>query len=365
MDELTATAYNNGDTAVVKALIAGEGDSAKYSYTAYVYNKAIPGWEAMDGNYSAKNVYFSDNITLAGDYTAVGNIKLTDNTLTAKGKSVAELMTSIFTKELNPTKTAPAISLTVAGGNGEVGASYNVPAATLKVTSVGSYTYGPATGITVPASAAKVQCTTEGTSATNSAALGANGTVVLAQGASKKYVDGMTAYSYSAEATYTDGAMPVTNLGNAHAAAQIKSAKLTKTASATMTGWRRMFIGSVATDAEINETTIKALSYSAQAAAKVVTVQKSGGATSGASAGTKLVDGAKKIIVALPPGHTLKLVNLVSASNTPITADYTKNTYTEVKVSGATAGENLANYTVYVYQPASIDSGEIHNISIG
>lgn len=86
MDELTATTYNNGDTAVVKALIADDPEkpaNSKYSYTAYVYNKnkETPGWEAMDGNYNAKNVYFSDDIMLAGDYAAVGNVKLADKTL--------------------------------------------------------------------------------------------------------------------------------------------------------------------------------------------------------------------------------------------------------------------------------------------
>ena len=109
-----------------------------------------------------------------------------------------------------------------------------------------------------------------------------------------------------------------------------------------------MYIGSVATDAEINETTLKALSYKVKAEAKTVTVQSSGAAASGASAGTPLVEGAVKIIVAVPPGRSLKIVNLVSASNTPITGDYTKNTK-NVQVSGATAGEDKANYTVYVY----------------
>lgn len=46
---------NNGDIAIVKALIA-EG---KYQYTAYVYDNA---WKAMDGNYDADNVYFDDDI---------------------------------------------------------------------------------------------------------------------------------------------------------------------------------------------------------------------------------------------------------------------------------------------------------------
>lgn len=116
-----------------------------------------------------------------------------------------------------------------------------------------------------------------------------------------------------------------------------------------MTGWRRMYIGSVATDAEINETTLKALSYKVKAEAKTITVQSSGAAASGASAGTTLVKGAVKIIVAVPPGRSLEIVKLVSASNTPITGDYTKNTYENVQVSGATAGEDKANYTVYVY----------------
>ena len=363
LDELTAT-YNNGDTAVVKALIAGSGSTAKYSYTAYVYDGSLSTWKAMDGNYSAENVYFENDIPLAGDYTSVGNIKLSDKTLSATGKSVKTLMDNIFTKELNPTKSNPAISLTVSGANGEVGSSYNVPQATLKLTSVGSYTYGPATGITIPALSASVKCTTEDTSKSNDSAISLNGTLVLPTGASKKYVDGNTTYSYSAEATHTAGAMPVTNLGNDYPSAQIASTKLTKTATATMAGWRRMYIGSVATDAEINETTLKALSYKVKAEAKTVTVQSSGAAASGASAGTPLVKGAVKIIVAVPPGRSLKIVNLVSASNTPITGDYTKNTYENVQVSGATAGEDKANYTVYVYQPASIDSGEVHNITI-
>ena len=363
LDELTAT-YNNDDTAVVKSLIAGSGETAKYSYTAYVYDSSLTAWKAMDGNYSADNVYFENDITLAGDYTSVGNVKLSDKTLPATGKSVKTLMDNIFTKELNPTKSNPAISLTVSGANGEVGSSYNVPKATLRLTSVGLYTYGPSTGITVPVSSASVSCTTEGTSKSNDSVIGLNGTLELPEGASKKYVDGNTTYSYSAEATHTAGAMPVTNLGNNYPSAQIASAKLTKTATATMTGWRRMYIGSVATDAEINETTLKALSYKVKAEAKTITVQSSGAAASGASAGTPLVEGAVKIIVAVPPGRSLKIVNLVSASNTPITGDYTKNTYENVKVSGATAGENIANYKVYVYQPASIDSGEVHNITI-
>lgn len=85
---------NPGDVAIVKAGIAG---SAK-SYTSYVYDGE--NWSAMDGNYSARNVYFKNNITLAGDYTSVGNIKLSEGTLSTAGQSLEDVMTNIFTKEL-------------------------------------------------------------------------------------------------------------------------------------------------------------------------------------------------------------------------------------------------------------------------
>ena len=75
----------DGDVAIVKAKIA-EG---KYSYTSYVYDSVLDteaedtthGWSAMDGNYSAANVFLNDKITLAGNYTSIGNYN--------KGKEIA------------------------------------------------------------------------------------------------------------------------------------------------------------------------------------------------------------------------------------------------------------------------------------
>ena len=63
-----------GDIAIVKATI---GDSDKTSYTSYVYDKFVDeegaetfAWTAMDGNYSATNVYLNKSIKLT---SAVGN----------------------------------------------------------------------------------------------------------------------------------------------------------------------------------------------------------------------------------------------------------------------------------------------------
>lgn len=75
----------DGDVAIVKAAIA----DGKYSYTSYVYEKALDiegentshGWSAMDGNYSASNVFLKNKIELAGSFSSVGNYN--------KGKTIA------------------------------------------------------------------------------------------------------------------------------------------------------------------------------------------------------------------------------------------------------------------------------------
>ena len=54
----TTADLNAGDSAIVKHLIYGD----KYQYTAYVYDGT--NWAAMDGNYSAENIYFADDINI-------------------------------------------------------------------------------------------------------------------------------------------------------------------------------------------------------------------------------------------------------------------------------------------------------------
>lgn len=97
--------FQAGDILIIKSGL--DSAKTKYSYTSYVYDTVVDGeaWRAMDGNYNASNVYFSNDITLAGSYTAVGNVTKSSNaatgTLSAAGKSLEDIMTSIFTKEIN------------------------------------------------------------------------------------------------------------------------------------------------------------------------------------------------------------------------------------------------------------------------
>ena len=214
-----------GDTLVLKTLIATD----KYSYMGFVYDGSK--WSAMDGNVSADNVILDSDITLAGSYTAVGNVTKANNnatgTLAATGKSVSEIFQSIFTKELNPSKTEPAVSITLTdAGAKEVGTSFT-PAYNANL-SAGSYTYGPATGIT--ATSWEVTDTNGGSSTEHSGSFDAF------------TVGDDTNYTVSATATYEDGAIPVTNIGNPYTAAQIKAGSKSKT-SGSVTGFRSYFYG--------------------------------------------------------------------------------------------------------------------------
>lgn len=233
----TADDYKVGDSLVLREKI---GETGKFQHAAYVWNGTA--WEAMDGTYNADSVYFKDDYVFVGDYDRVGNITKNDSYSTA-GKSVQEVMMKVFTKELSSTATKPTFDLTVASHtDGEIGTTYTVPVATLKMTGVGSYTYAPTNAnCSVEIGDATVSCLATGytsLTASNATAMKLNSTVATAAGTAnaETYLSTAATYNYKAEATYTDGVMPKTNLGAEQPSTQIKSEKVTKTASATYTG---------------------------------------------------------------------------------------------------------------------------------
>lgn len=324
--ELPAVAQQ-GDMGVVETVINGD----KKSYTAYIYDDNV--WKAMDGNYDASNVYFDTDLT----YTAgIGVLAAPSGsaTLAAKGKSVKEVLASILAKEANPNKTEPAVNFTSQGGIGtyEIGTKKDLSYAVSL--SAGSYTYGPATGIT--AQSWSVAC--DGVTKTT-----ANGTFenVVAEATAKKMI---------ATATYGDGAIPVTNLGNAYPAGKIVAGSKSKESSGYV-GVRYMFWGPM-TDAgaELSSANIRALAHKEAGSKKTLS-------TFGAGAG------AKKVVVAVPAGYKITKVLMPSALNADVTALFVKQG-TQSQVEGANSYAAAA-YDVYVYQPASIDAGETYSVTIG
>lgn len=317
-----------GDTAIVKRVIADD----KVSYTAYVYDGA---WKAMDGNYDAENVYFSDNLT----YTANIGVKTVpasgSGTINAVGKNIKEVLASILAEEKNPSKTNPAVTIGTQTNFGtfEIGTKKNLGyGATL---SAGSYTYGPATGIT--AQTWEVSCT------------GVTDKKTTATGTFEGVVAEATAKKITAKATYNEGAVPVTNLGNAYPAGKIAAGSASKD-SANFIGVRYMFWGPMTTDAAIDSAAVRALAHNKATATGALN-------TFGAGAG------AVKVVVAVPSDRKITKVIMPSALNADVTALFVKQSAT-VPVNGAN-GYAAAAYNIYVYQPASIDAGETYTVTIG
>lgn len=318
-----------GDMAVViRTFVEG-----KRSYTAYIHDGT--GFKAMDGNYSADNVYFDEDITYTVQFGTLakpsGSAKFS-----AKGKNVSQVFASLMAQEANPSKTNPAVTIGTQTGFGtfEIGTKRNLTyGATL---SAGSYTYGPPTGIT--ANTWEVTCT------------GVAGSKSTATGTFDNVVAEATAKTITAKATYGDGAIPVTNLGNQYTAGQIKAGSASKT-SDSLVGVRYMFWGPMTdASAELNSANIRALAHNKASGTGTLSTFGAG-------------SGAKKVVVAIPAGRKIDKVLMPSALNADVTALFVKQS-SQVQVEGANAYAAAA-YDVYVYQPASIDAGETYAVTIG
>lgn len=319
-----------GDMAVViRTFVEG-----KKSYTAYIHDGT--GFKAMDGNYSAENVYFDEDFTYTANIGVLTVPGSGSGTIQASGKNVKEVLAGILAKEKNPSASAPAVTIGTQTNFGtfEIGTKKNlVYGATL---SAGSYTYGPATGIT--AKTWEATCT------------GVAGSKTTASGTFENVVAEATSKTITVKATYDAGAIPVTNLGNPYPAGQIKAGSASKV-SGSLVGIRYMFWGPMAdASAELNSANIRALAHNKATGTGNLS-------TFGAGAG------AKKVVVAVPAGRRITKVIMPSALNADVTSLFVKQG-AQVQVQGANAYAAAA-YDVYVYQPASIDAAETYTVTIG
>ena len=249
----------DGDVAIVKALIA----NGKYSYTSYVYEAALDvegndscGWSAMDGNYSAANVFLKDKIVLAGDYgqdsrkdkiTSIGNLRIGDEI--AAGTSIQSLFMDMLSQRLqpaNPTNPSASITLYMDGatkkstaGSVEVGTTVT-PSYTASL-SAGSYTYGPATGVV----ASSYTVTSTGRKTVDGAtAETVEDSASTATGSFTSFVvDDDTSYKLNVSIPHNEGVVAHDNLGSL-SNPEKKIASGTKTAtSGTISGFRSIFYG--------------------------------------------------------------------------------------------------------------------------
>ena len=297
------------------------GETDKSEITGYIYNGSA--WVAMDGNYSAENVYFPEDLITT---FAMGNFTLQNGqaTIPAAGKNLKQVWDAIYVQEKNPTITQPSVSVSCPqAGRYEVGTSVT-PTYTATL-NAGSYQYGPATGIT--ATAWNVQDSDSHALTTNSGSFDAF------------TVGDSTNYTISATATYNAGAMPVTNVGNEYAAGQIKAGSKTGTSSA-ITGYRAGFYGTLTSkDGEINSALVRSLPTKTNAAP-----------TQGTNWNLSIPVGALRVVFAYPA--TIRDVNSVTDVNGMGAEVKTAFTKYEVQVEGNNS-YTAAAYKVYVMDLAS------------
>ena len=346
----TILAPTKGDIAVVKRAIA-EG---KDSRTAYMYNGTA--WAALDGNYSAANVFTDSKIVLAGDYgkdsrndtiTSIGNLRIGDEI--EAGTSLQSILMDMLSQRLQPADpTAPYANLTLyidgatksaKAGAVEVGTTIN-PSYTASL-NAGSYTYGPSpTGVT--ANSYSVTSTGRKTvhEATSSTVEDSASTSTGSFGAF--VVDDDTSYKLSVSIAHSAGNVAVDNLGSpSNPEKKIAAGTKTKSSDA-VTGYRAWFCGykngtnALADPTKITSEQIRAL----------------GNAANGSWLGSMNVSQMKQMFFAAPKDKGYKPV-IKDASTT---APQTVQGPITVSVEGAN-GFTAIEYDVYYVANASAASG--------
>ena len=373
------TSPKKGDIAVCERVI---GDvSTASSMTAYMYDGEK--WCALDGNYDASNVYFAKDFTLAGSYTAVGNVTKSSNaatgTLSAKGKSLEQLIQNIFTKELYPSNDLPTIALSGdSDQSGEVGTTFSLPTVTVKVSDVGSYTYGPATGINFPigdlviaecaSSSDKATITSASNKKSNTAAAVKDSTVSLTASNAKGtvYTDSVISYTFDAVGSYTAGAMPVTNLGNNYESKKIAAGTAHCDArTIKRTGWRNYWYGFVSTTTAAGLTRItdsSAANYN-KVTDGTKTLTAGGAAISNTTLPTiTAVAGDRMPVVVFPTSAKKKVASASMPGSLNAPGTFTK--IGTVNLAGAN-GASAVSYDIWGYVADDMPVGADFSIVIG
>lgn len=331
---LNGTELHQGDIAIVKVLIAND----KYEHTAYVFNDHK--WVAMDGNYSADNVYFKSDFVFTENVGTVvipesGNIEVP-----AAGMNVTEFFNSLFSKVKEPEITQPTASISYDNVKTyyEVGETVT-PKYTTTFTS-GSYEFGPSdTGVTV---SSYTISDTNGNSATT-----ASGTLP------SFVVKDDTKYNITATIAYTDGVKANNNL-NKESNSYIESGSITKVTS-YVRGYRAAFAGMDSTNEAITSDLIRGLD---------VAWNYNGSKTITLDASTADVT-PTRFIVAIPANSTrtgISKVEMPKSQYANCTSDY-KLQETNVLVKGANNADAI-EYKVWIYAPAKIGAEEVHEITM-
>ena len=313
-----------GDIAIVRKLIV----NGKYQHTAFVYTEA--GWAAMDGNYSASNVFTPEDIQVT---TAVG--ELAKDTVVDAGTNMADLLVKILSQSKNPTKTNPRITAFAVTDNSvtEFEAGTTVTPKWESTFSAGTYSYKSSvsnetispvsgTGVTV-----------------NSWVITQDGETIgsTEDGTGASFVLGDGTVNYKAVANYSNGNYALTNL-NKLPETEVRIAAGAAEKTTSITSFRKMFAGGT-TATVIDSALIRGLGANAKADTAEFEFLANVGDT--------------KLVFAYPSALTTAepKFEYFTMAWEPV-GGFVKGD--DIQVADARGGENgLKTYTVYTYTPAA------------
>ena len=344
--ELLATIDSPIDGAI--AIIDTVVDGKTYGKTSFMYSDTNGDWVALVGNVDADKVILRGDITLAGNYTQVGNLTKTQTgtaTFSTDGISVAAALKEILSKRVQPSITAnPSVGNVTISPSGAVEAGTIIDSITgSKVTfDDGAYTYEAATGVTVTGRTV--------TRVTSPAASGGDVTVNDDGSFTDTGADGtgfqigdqggegvLSNLKYTETVSYSAGNVAKDNLGDAsNPVVKISAGSVSKT-SAAITPFRKYFYGYGSTQTvTIDSDVIRSLTNS------------TGAASNGTTFTINITDGTKEVIIAYPGSlRDITSIEDKNAFGTDIKGSFTKST---VQVEGAN-GYTAIDYKVYVYHP--------------
>ena len=281
-------------------------------------------------------MYFGKDLTITANIGVQTVGSSGSKTLSTTGKNVKEVFDMIMAAEQNPKITQPSVSVTCAQmGNYEVGSKVT-PQWSVAL-NPGSYSYGPATGVT--ATSYSVSDTDSNSAETSSGSF------------PELTVEDGENYSISATVGHSAGAVPKTNLGNDYAAGKIAEGSK-RGSRGTITGHRKTFYGT--TTDKTSETTsaiIRGLSGKSNAALN-----------NGSTFKVTIPVGALRVLIAYPA--TLRDVTSIKDDNAMSAEIKTGFILSTVAVEGAN-GYTATNYKVYTMDFANAnDTANTYTVTI-
>ena len=316
---------SSGDIVIVKRLIVNN----KYQHTAYVFDGE--NWAAMDGNYSAANIFTPEDIQVT---TTVG--ELAANTTVDAGTNFADLLTKILSQSKNPTKVNPSITAFTVTNNGS-GTSFEAGTSIIPkwdtTFNKGSYSY--------KSSASKDEISpVSGTGVVvNSWLITRDGIEIgtAEDGVGNAFVIGDNTVNFKVTVDYSDGNYALTNLNKLpEQEVKIEADIITKTAN--IYSYRRMFGGGT-TATELTSDLIRELNANAKASTSNFEFSANIG-------DTKLIFAYPSSLSSAEPKFEYFTMAWESVGGFALAGT--------VQVADARGGDNgLAEYKVYTYTPAA------------